>query len=83
VSIYACRSPFYSGLAPEHRAVWDEVHFMRKNGDAIAFQARQGSCFRVEIQMLPPEPPPPADHKPASTWRPMFDTTLRFMVRLV
>ena len=64
--------------------MWDEVYFLRKNGDAIAFQARQGSCFRVQLLMLPPEPwPLPADHGASSKWRPTFDTTLRFAIRLV
>lgn len=60
------------------------MRFLRKNGDAIAFQARQGSCFRLELLMLPPEPLPlTADHKASSKWRPTFDTTLRFAVRVV
>lgn len=65
--------------------MWDEVRFLRKNGDAVAFQARQGSCFRVGLRLLPPEPPLPAGHaaEAKTTWRPVYDTTLRFDVRLV
>lgn len=65
--------------------MWDEVHFLRKNGDAVAFQARQGTCFRVTLHLVPPEPPLPADHaaEVRTEWRPVYDTTLRFDVRLV
>lgn len=81
------RSAFYSGLAPEQQAVWDEVRFLRKNGDAVAFQARQGSCFRVALRLLPPEAPPAAavaaTGEPKPEWRPVYDTTLRFEVQLV
>lgn len=78
------RSAFYSGLAIEQQAVWDEVRFLRKNGDAAALQARQGSCFRVVLRLLPPKALPAAAAAHASgpkpEWRPVSDTTLRFEV---
>jgi len=82
------RSPFYATLPAEKQAIWDEVRFLRRNADAIAhtIRAGNGSCFRVQLSLQRPEQPPAVAEEPAARrpeWRPVFDTTLRFEVRLI
>jgi len=85
---FSNRSPFYNDLSTEQQAVWDEIRFLRKNADAIAYLARQGSCFRVGLQLITPDAlaaasPATAPAAEKQEWRPVYDTTLRFEVRLV
>lgn len=42
------RSPFYGSLTAEEQATWDEIRFLRRNADAVAYTAcsGSGSCFR-------------------------------------
>lgn len=86
-------SPFYGGLEPDEQATWDEIRFLRRNADAVAYTAcsGSGSCFRVTKALQKHEPVcnndegDKAGHKSGKRpeWQIVLDSTLRFGVSLV
>lgn len=87
------RSPFYGGLSPDEQATWDEIRFLRRNADAVAYTAccGSGSCFRVTKSLQTPESvcannggdKGDCGSGKSPEWQIALDSTLRFGVSLV